>query len=1642
MSGIGDFFGDIGDGAKWWWKNVGGGGISSGAKKGFTAGEQAGDQVMNKTLATPVVGPTLERTMEGMRWLRDNVVSQPLSTLILVGKYNQRNSAWDSDPFRADTWTKAWKAANHISPGQAAFLDPSESDRAMNAPLTYYKPGDAYLPPGFKNLSEDQQQEILKEAGMPAIGNSYIEKKRANSSWYKYGSGTVDFASAVFADPTAHGLGAASKLAKARNVVKMPKGGWSAADIDAIMNTTKVKALMDGIWRNKDNPQLLNNTELAKRSGMGPRFGAIAATLQDTDELSLFVRAGMGDKTSLDELMGRNALAEARITGMQSRLDNLGKMRTTYHNFPQMQALIDQQMDQVQRGINADVAMTDRYDNIIASQGLLDEIHYGSRMGNRASWETRQQNKYVTGSGRGYVVDNNGIRHHRLVGQGGYFAGPVTVVQMLKNAHPNGYMKIDGIDQDSLNELRGHLARIPGITPAKRAEIMDTYLKTANEHERKNVLEDVGRLGNAMVAKKHGLSSDMATEIYKEYLRRKFGAKAAMEKRYTAGLDPERMNAAGNPMHLDELQDVGGKVVLTPFTASRLMNGHTFQDLDVLDHLLSRHADSLMTLRQGLGNARDAVEAGADYLTYMWKFSTLFRLGYIPRVLGDDLGSQWAAAGTAAMALRGVRGVYNAFDNAARWAAKPALQAREANALAGAQYAEDEMALIKPQAAKLQRQLFTDVQQRLRDLQRAQRLHAAAQQRVRQLNPADQTAKARATRTLAQQRAAQLRAAGLRHQAGASPGKTQALNDLIDRHDFLGRYKDLAERQAAEYNASYQKVIQGSKSVNVDGRPFPAAFGGKPGAYAKAQISADESVGNLFAMNKQLMRGNLERSFDHGGKVLSAKQNPEAHMDAWVHAINNQIMQDPLSVMAVKGATVDEMVHWLKGRGATYRARLPRNIPPEEFARSAKYEVDQYLFSPEIRQQALTPEGVDAAFLKKVAPDEVMRPDVHAGEIGLSQLQHAKTLDRVVDKFYRIAATIPADRMSRHPLFNALYEGHLKRGVAQWKLQAGEGVEKMSVREVEAMAHRARQLSLRDTRKLVFDIAHRSDAGAALRFLSPFFSATTEAFQRWGRVIGDKPQIVGYAANWYNAPAYLGAMQDMDGNKIDEFGYTYIPQYAQKADGTSDYSRPLAPIKRLVPKSERYIITRLPKWVVDSPLGYALNVKESDGNLALSQNSINLVTQGDPWFNPGVGPIVQIPVNEFVKDKLPQAKLARELGILPFGVQGGQTFGDNIVGRSFAIAAPALIKNALTSMDTSDNRYQLIKMQIMNREIYNFTQEHHGQQPTKAQIGALEKKVSDRTASYWRFQAVASFLQPFATQRKDPMQFYYDQYNALRRKNSKTADDEFLARYGDSHFIFASEISNSQGVAPTEAAVRLAKEHGKELAQFPELAPLVIGPKGDGPFSPEAYNYELNHPLVPGSPEMMRTKMTADEAVDENRRRLGWSKYTKKMNELTAKLHKAGYLSFDDDGAEDFKADKKAWTQLWGEPTFPDGTPNPDYNEQWSKDFYTQDQRKYERLIPALRTIANSSLANEPKRSDLRKLQEYMGGRQALMDELNAREDAGDPHTLDADANEDLRLQWTSFVDGLIEESPRFGDLYHRYLSNDLGLNVLREVQQ
>lgn len=1605
--------------------------------------------------------PSVEWASKWVNWTKNNVISQPISTALMAGELK-------GGPLNTHNWAMAWHAANHVSPGQALFMSPEQTQKAVESPLTYYKPGDAYLPPGFSQLPEAQQQQILKQAGMPAVGNAYIEELRQSSSAFKNSTGVADFALTWWGDPVVLAGKAISGVKAAKLVTRRPAGGWSGADIDNLMNRSSMGNAIDFIYKNRENPALLNNMQMVKNSALGPRFGSIAATLKTPGEVHDFLRVGLGDVNAIERLQGQNAMAAARIEQDTSRLSALDLMFTRYANLgdQRMTTLVKQEMDRLNGRINADGDLVSSYNRILDHAHEIDQVNLtrwdtARSSLSRAEERTAAQAAYRASTARGGKVGemgrsvtitptppifsrgtstpiNLGFQKTRLYGLGDFFSSPVTVVRSFGNARPNGFVRLDDVDNSSVAEVRGQIARIPGISSQSRLAMLNDYLKAANERERQSVLTQIGATGAAKVAEKHGLDPKVGLELYQEHLKRQAGEIDNM-KRYSAAQTPVQLpDGSMARVHVDEFLTDGGKLVIHPNLVTKLANDHVFQDLDAMDRVLARNTSAIRAVRLAVGNSSDWMLSMADSLNSLWKFGTLFRLGYIPRVASDDLTGQVARLGAVNMALRAGWGVRNAVTNIALQGGRPFAAARAATAKEGMDYAQSEMDDLAAQMMPLRNQIAVHESANRVTLNAAQRRLAAAQAKRAAMNAGTPAARVAAMDTLVARHQSAVDTAQRAVNRGAA-GKRATLTDMEDQHTWLTG--QVAQRKAdmekALKEANPEKVMQGRKRVQLPGgAEAPAAFEGRQGDYYLKLVSGDESVGQIFRTNKALVHGHLMRSFGNGGKPITAANDEALHARSWAHAINAQLMQDPLAVQRVRGASVATMTKWLTStaEGRDYLTRLgftpsakalqkpgERIIrDPEDVANRAAHEVDEYMPTPEIRAKALEPDGVDPDFLKRAMP-MAHRPEVHTGQVGGGPVRYQRALGGVIDRFYHVAATLPADRWSRHPLFNQLYEGHLKILANQL---AKQGAYDRTAGGIEEMATHARRLALRDMRRLVFDIAHKSDVTAALRLVSPFMAATTESFQRWGRILADRPQVVGYAANFYNAPAALGHMQDADGNSIDRSGYAYT---INPATGKA--------VKRLVPKSERYVVGRMPKWLVHntggklSPFALAFGIEPSSRNFKLSQNSADLVTQGDPWWNPGVGPIVQIPTNALVKDKPRAAEVARHLQILPFGPQNGGPMGESPLSSAASFLLPATVQNFLTAYDTSDSRYQSVKLQIMQRAAFNH-QQFGTPMPSPSQIAKMTKQ-------YWLFSAASAFMQPMATQKQDAFQFYRDQYNALRRINPMTADDEFLKRFQESYFVFAqAQSKNLSGVPATVRAVELEKKYADLLGQHPELGALVVGPEGNGPFSPEAYSYELNTPLVPGGAEMQRSKMSADDAMADNQRRKGWADYTRLMNALGAQLRNAGFRSYSDKGAEQFKATKTLISSAMGSPTLPDGSANPWYNAAWSTDYNTLDPLKYERLVPGLQAVANSELAKDPQRSDLRTLQNYLAVRSYVTQQLAARKKAGGSGVITAKSNADLLNGWQTIVDGLIESDTRFGDLHSRYLARDMGYSA------
>jgi hypothetical protein len=390
----------------------------------------------------------------------------------------------------------------------------------------------------------------------------------------------------------------------------------------------------------------------------------------------------------------------------------------------------------------------------------------------------------------------------------------------------------------------------------------------------------------------------------------------------------------------------------------------------------------------------------------------------------------------------------------------------------------------------------------------------------------------------------------------------------------------------------------------------------------------------------------------------------------------------------------------------------------------------------------------------------------------------------------------------------------------------------------------------------------------------------------------------------------------------------------------------------------------------------------------------------------------------------------QKLGILPFGPTESNT----------QAWLPNWLRKAEAG-DTMSGAYQQNLWYIMQAEDYKYREGLRKTAPTW-------KEISDRaTRQSWMKVLFAATL-PISMQAKDPYQFFRDQYKQMQDVNFDTADQQFYDKYGDSAYTFSKSLSkNNSGLKPTAESVQMSKYYQDLISKTgPEWAGLVVGAEGEGIYSNGAFYYEKTHSTDPATGQTMRGKMSAREGLQQANLARGWQQYNGEMNRIYSELYAAGFQSFDDPGAEQIKAEKTALVQVLSSPQTLDDqgnlVKNEYYNADWSKAYNSFDLNYYDRAIPALKQIVNDpeiwSKAVNPDgsvgmRSDIYRLKTYLSYRDDAKRALLLRDNAGGSADINAAENADIKQQWDSMVLELIQQDTKFGDLFNRYLSRDMG---------
>jgi len=728
-------------------------------------------------------------------------------------------------------------------------------------------------------------------------------------------------------------------------------------------------------------------------------------------------------------------------------------------------------------------------------------------------------------------------------------------------------------------------------------------------------------------------------------------------------------------------------------------------------------------------------------------------------------------------------------------------------------------------------------------------------------------------------------------------------------------------------------------------------------------------------------------------------------MESWLGAINNQFGQDDLYRLVAKDPTLKEASNWLKTpAGRQHLKDLgPWGAEPTKLLSSMKSTLDQYV--PEgtnLQAKIANGERVAEHELRAAIAKEDF-PAVHGEEVKafskkFSKETTARKTNEIISKGYALLGGIPSDLLVRHPTFNKMYVNRMMDNIDQhmaYRSSVG-GDTAITAKELNEMYEVSAKQAKKDLSQVVYDPT-RTTATEALRFISPFLSAHVDSLQRWSGLIAEKPTMLAGVSKIYNAPVAANLITDASGNHVRQDGY---------ADVTDPVTGKVIG-REFVPIEDRVLHLRLP-WDTEKVNGREV----PGGSIPIKLQALNTVLPGDPWFHPGVGPLVQMPASSIAKANPTVGEFLQWSKVLPYGPNGDAL-------DAFTPKYMKSVYDAWTTEDPNNERFQAAWLASYNRQAGDLAA---GRRKEPVNLDQVDKEAKQ----FMFLQALTAWASPAQTRETPltgtPYQFFIDQYKKLQEIDPSTADDKFLATYGSDFFPFTADISKSIGVAPTISAMAVSGEYKDLIDQDPDMAAFIVGDTyNSGSFSASVYRKQMET-LMGGKP--MREKVSGLDAVKESQVNQGWSQYMKMKGALDAALLGNGFRSYESPGAEEFQEVKNLLVQAL-ESEYP----------EWGKRRGEMDTKKIPTRVKFFQKAVNDSkLQADPMRRDLPALDLYLRQREVFKKALAERglnelsfDSAGTPTGQAAD----IGYQWRQFQTGLVASNTQFQDVFNRYLEGD-----------
>jgi hypothetical protein len=1363
------------------------------------------------------------------------------------------------------------------------------------------------------------------------------------SAWGKFASGSADTLAQIFGDVTILG----GKAVKALKASELASGVLKNADVVAKAaedlskaqygETNRFTKVIEDFTKN-DSIYAINHP-MVKSSDQPALLAHLLGESKDTDTTALILRTATGDAAAMDELKFARADMHDALAAARADLSSVDEYKL--FAAPDGTGMIPFLNDNpaVIADAEANYAALAKADENFAKMIGLGEG--GGSLTRTTGKLTQGFEDFIANARSMRFYDKNVGNANVEIFQPTPFHRLYQKISWAANERPAGL--VDFNDADSYKEVVATLDRLRPTAAIKGTPSVVKRIGAITDEEANALLDNYMKAATPE-ARHTAVLNIEGTALRK--IAEKHGIDAETADQIYNTYQGARTSGLRSIKDRGFMVDLDGSPILVPQFESQTADYLPVMDFDLMNRLLKENSSVLQTTK---GYIVNPVLHVADILQDAFKAGALLRLGYTVRN-GIDSQLRIASAVGAMTTLRHLGpGLKNIVNNTVRVPAR-----------------------------------LIDTYLPVHDGMNIKNVQQSATAVVRELTE-------------------------LKTKIGELEARVSLRPDDLDAAGELNTFKLLQEEKQAVY-AHYTDIINkvgtvtpkqriGSGTYDItttDGKTYQLydAFGGPLGEMFRRIASSGNSFQRMVESNSDMFARKLQTK---GFGVV--KPIDPGYFEQWAQTLRQQFGNSAVIKKLAAGETIEDVTRWLvaspEGRDLRRRLAIPSSEAAEHVTKINGF-FDKYLPKSSGLRGSLR--DITASDLRTVFNDPTTLPIIHGNVLEEALFNTGKlNVRKAINGAFHLLGTLPEDTWARNPLYVQLYRQEARR-----RIEIASGLKEgfLTPAEQEAVMAASHKIAVRQMKGILFNIERRTNLAAAMKFISPFFSAQENAYKTWLNLAVANPAIINRGYNVWQAPNRSSLVTDQDGNIVPE----------GKTSGSD------------------VIWIALPKGIRDLP---GLN---SLTNVGIPKQSLDIIFQGgmDVLYNKGnpnvfsdifpVGPYVAIPVSEIVK-RQPSLEESFKWA-LPFGPSK-----DALAGLT-----PAWFQRLRTNIAGQEDpafarSYQLIWNTEQQRAKRN------GRDPVPA------SEILKMTKDYWSMRTVANLIMPFAPRFDTPYKYYMDKSREYRRLYGLEADSKFLDDYPEFFSFSASLSSNPTNVQSSVQAVENIKKYEGLVSDLVKVEPRLVGLVTNNfsgyEFSQAAYEYLYKKRVSPDSPEKFLSSQSPADAQKRNEAERGWIQYNRLMDVIDNDLQDRGLSSTQQKGAEDLAFIKAEEIKKLSQKTDANGNPivNPKTGQieqtPWYDDYLDSDGSKTNRVILGLGAILTNEkfIAANKNNPTWKSVSAYLDLRKAISSELASRQ----VKSINAKANTDLRFLYDGTVNKLKQDDKLgFAYVYDRFLSQDL----------